>query len=150
MKKIILLIVVTILAANVATAQQSKTIKKETQAQRVEVGTAQQQVVTDRNADVNKRLSKAQNEVRNAQNAVNAAQRELVGLVAKQQKQTEKFARKLAKITNKAKREDEQMKFDQKMVKEQIKVQEAYDRALARLYRAQEDLERAQFEEGLD
>ncbi len=143
MKKIILLIMVTILAANVSTAQRSKTIKKQTQSQSIVVGPAQQQVAMDRKGNANKQLSQAQNEVRSAQDAVNAAQRKLNELPTKWQKEAEKLTRKLAGITDPAKREAEQKKFDQKMNKEQSQAQKAYDRALARLYKAQENLDKA-------
>jgi len=149
MKKIILMIAVTILAANVATAQHTRGIKKETQSHAVVVTPVQQQVVSDQKANANRQLNQAQNEVQNAQNAVNEAQRKLNELLARHKKAAEKFAGKQAKITDPAKREAEQKKFDQKMTKEQMKAQEAYGRALARLYRAQENLDRALSEKGM-
>jgi len=143
MKKMIMLTLMACLAVGVACAQHNDRIKRETQSQGIVVGNAQQQVASEKRASVNVNQEKAHQDLMNAQNAVNAAQRNLNELPAIQRKKAEKFAEKLAKIDDPAKRAAEQKKFDEKMRKEMDKAQRDFDKALKVLYKAQENLDRA-------
>ena len=150
MKRTTFILIFCCFAYIVSVAQNTKGLRKNESQQQFNGLTSREMVLLDDEWKIAQRVYGAKRELYHAEIALESAQRKLNDLIADQQAKKEKFDKKVAKITDPAKRDSEQKKFEEKMQKQAVKIQKQYDEAQLRVLRAQENLDRALVEESMN